>query len=106
MNQSFRVFFTLADLNLSDPQTSSFEFTVNVSGKEEEKEVEELESNYETVVQNPTPKEEVVVTIETPDVEGKFAIKASKKILLPANYTYWTDGNEGAERIFVEYRPT
>lgn len=106
VNQSFRVFFTLVDLNPSDPQTRTLEFTVNVSGPEEEV-VVNTESDYEFVSDpTPTPKEEVVITIETPDVEGKFAIKASKKIRLPANYTSWTDENEGAEKIFVEYLPT
>ena len=44
--------------------------------------------------------------IETPDLEGVFKIKLSKKIYLPVNCTEWTDRNEGGDKIVIDYEPT
>lgn len=46
------------------------------------------------------------VSVERPDTNGLFAVGFSKYISLPRNCTEWTNQNEGADRINIEYLPS
>lgn len=54
----------------------------------------------------PERNDEVVVKIQSPDSQGRVEVKFSREIRLPTNFTSWTDQNEGAERLRVQYLPT
>lgn len=63
---------------------------------------DEIVAAEETAVE----KEKVVITISPPDLEWRFDILFDKFIRLPANCTEWTDSNEGAQMIKIEYKPS
>ena len=95
-NKSYQFFLILVDNNESNPKDKTYEFTVEVHGP-----------NISTeTVPKPKRKEEIAVTISSPDAQGIFAIQMSKAIRLPKNYTEWTEKNEGSEKIKIEYMPT
>jgi len=43
------------------------------------------------------------VFVDAPDDQGRMTLRFSKFIKLPSNATEWTSGNEGADRISIEF---
>lgn len=48
----------------------------------------------------------VTVVIQPPDIEGFFNVVFSQPIRLAANCTKWSNENEGADKLLIEYLPT
>ena len=94
VRQNYEVQFNLTDLNPEDPKTQVYEFTIKVL------EASNFNFTQEFTTQSEQEKEVLNVDIEPLDDEGwRFMLNFSQRIFIPANYTSWTNENEGNEKL-------
>lgn len=99
VRQSFKLYFNLTDTNANDPMTQVYELTIHV--------LEALNFDYTDEKDSlKDGRKALKVGIEPYESEvWTFKIFFSDFIYVPANFTDWSNENEGNEKIQLEFRP-